>query len=1035
MASTSKFHKYSFFTPLPVTVIVSAVYIALVTGLLVVHLVVPSAPKSPTPFAGVNTTEAWLDLQELTNGYRPYNSHRNDEVRDFLLRRIDSILTSNGVGYSTESLRAHAPLQSTGEPRPQGKRETFDSFSAPTKHSSATNAVVIFDDMLSNATFSTAPFTSVKEVEPGLSVYFEGTNIMVYIRGTEDEDGEWWRKKKSRSPNSKGGVLVNAHYDSVSTGFGATDDGVGVISVLQLIRYFTTSGNTPKRGIVALLNNGEEDFLNGARAFTQHPISQFAHTFLNLEGAGAGGRATLFRSTDTEVTRFYKKSKHPFGTVISGDGFNHGFIRSQTDYVVFEDILGLRGLDVAFMEPRARYHTDHDDTRHTSIDSLWHMLSSSITTVKGLSSDTSSTFDSDSSPSRGKVNNGKGTNGVWFDLFGRTLALFQLHTIFAISVTLLVVAPLMLLTVSVILRQYDKMYLFSSTTTFQLVSVTLHGWRGVFRFPAAFIVASAIVVGLAFLVTKANPYIIYSSEYSVWTMMLSAWFVFAWLIFRGADFTRPSALHRVYCHLWLFVLGWVALVVVTVSEKQKKIAGLYFMVFYFCCIFLATLISVLELFALPTKADYAIQRDDHVVVPRRRAASGSQSSARLLVPSADERAEVGDPHPADEDEDANERTPLFRHPGRTTFANYPRSHDADAENEEESADGNENVYGEEQAWSASLPQWTWLLQFLVLAVIPLIFVGQVSLLIISALKQTPADGSPVLMIYLLVAIFSILLLSPLTPFLHRFTYHIPIFLFLVALGTFIYNLTAFPFSPNNRLKIFFLQSVDLDSGINSVSLTGLDPYIRDIASSIPSAAGKPMTCMPDTTRKGLTSCSWSGLAPRVVQGDKSSIPHVPPEIDYPTWLDYTVSSPLPPPPSGDNNTRTARIYLNARDTRACKLTFSPPISSLHVLGSAARDPYDRFSAVPSAGSKEVRLWRREWGMPWTVDFAWDGVDDDDDVEENAGGMDGTIVCLWSDDNDVGTIPALDEVRRFAPVWVAVSKYADGLVEGAKTFLV
>jgi hypothetical protein len=39
-----------------------------------------------------------------------------------------------------------------------------------------------------------------------LEVYFEGTNIIVYIRGTN----------KDVSP-----VLVNAHYDSVSTGYGS----------------------------------------------------------------------------------------------------------------------------------------------------------------------------------------------------------------------------------------------------------------------------------------------------------------------------------------------------------------------------------------------------------------------------------------------------------------------------------------------------------------------------------------------------------------------------------------------------------------------------------------------------------------------------------------------------------------------------------------------------------------------------------------------------------------------------------------------
>lgn len=140
---------------------------------------------------------------------------------------------------------------------------------------------------------------------------------------------------------------------------------MGVVTVLQLVNYFTTPKNKPKNGVVLLLNNGEEDFLNGANVFSQHPMSKIVSTFLNLEGAGAGGRATLFRSTDEAVTKAYAKSPFPFGTATSADGFNRGLVRSQTDYVVFNGILGLRGLDVAFMGPRARYHTNQDDSRHT----------------------------------------------------------------------------------------------------------------------------------------------------------------------------------------------------------------------------------------------------------------------------------------------------------------------------------------------------------------------------------------------------------------------------------------------------------------------------------------------------------------------------------------------------------------------------------------------------------------------------------------------------------------------------------------------
>ena len=81
-------------------------------------------------------------------------------------------------------------------------------------------------------------------------VYFEGTNIVVKIDGT--------------SSAQVGGVLFSAHYDSVSTAPGATDDGMGVATILQLVQYF--ANNRMKRTAVFNINNGEEDWLNGAHA-------------------------------------------------------------------------------------------------------------------------------------------------------------------------------------------------------------------------------------------------------------------------------------------------------------------------------------------------------------------------------------------------------------------------------------------------------------------------------------------------------------------------------------------------------------------------------------------------------------------------------------------------------------------------------------------------------------------------------------------------------------------------------------------------
>ncbi|PGH17746.1 hypothetical protein AJ79_00887 [Helicocarpus griseus UAMH5409] len=989
--STSKAQRFNpfAFSPCPVTLITTVVYLALLIPVLVTHLTVPPAPE--TSPKGVNLTEAWEDLQHLTGGFHPYNSRRNDEVHEWLLHRI------NTLARSAVDAREHS---SAGDDVPE---------------------VIVFDDKKSNLTYSNGGVGKAAIV----GVYFEGTNIIVYIRGSEDDQSNWWERPNGK-PKGKGGVLVNAHYDSVSTGYGATDDGVGVVSMLQLLRYFTTPGNKPRKGLVLLFNNGEEDYLNGAHVYSQHPLSNFTHTFLNLEGAGAGGRAALFRSTDTEVTRFYKSAGHPFGSVVADDGFKMGLLRSQTDYIVFNGILGLRGLDVAFIAPRSRYHTDQDDARHTSIDSVWHMLSGAIETTKGLVSYTGTDFDG-KTEDQGKVNSGTGTLGVWFDMFGSAFAVFRLHTLFALSVTLLVVAPLVLFVTSIVLSKTDRMYLFSMSKSLGETDgkVSLRGLRGLFRTPIILVVTTVILVGLAYLLEKVNPYIVHSSEFAVWSMMLSAWIFLAWFLARAADFFRPSALHRAYSYTWIFIAMWILLVVNTVYANQKGIASGYSVFFYFSGAFLATWVSYLELFSLPKKGDYARQTSRH---PGRRPSS---LGSRLISPSADElgsdNGRNGAENPDNTEDEPTEATSLLRSQ-RTTFANYRTSGtDGVAEDSEEREDSEEaGTFGREQSWSWSLPRWTWILQLLLLAPIVIILIGQISLFLTTSMSQVGSDGVSTFIVYLACAVLPTLLFMPLFPFIHRFTYHIPTFLFLTFIGSLIYNLVAFPFSPANRLKMSFIQEVNLDNGSNTVSLTGIQPYVIDAIKSIPSAAGQNITC--DSSPFGaLEKCSWVGIPPHVV----GEAPADGQEIGPGKWMAYNITK------IGGKN--SARFEISGRNTRACKLKFDTPIADYRVSGSAVDH---RMPHTVREGVAEIRLWSRTWENTWIVDVDWRanaGKSEDDDDEEVDDGatseLSGKAICLWSDDNRSGVIPALDEVRLYAPTWVAFTKSADGLVEGSHAFTV
>lgn len=87
------------FGPTQVTLWTTAVYLALIASLVIVHETVPAAPAESSLPPGVNLTEAWADLQAITGQYHPYNSRANDDVRRHLIDRATEILQRNGVDF------------------------------------------------------------------------------------------------------------------------------------------------------------------------------------------------------------------------------------------------------------------------------------------------------------------------------------------------------------------------------------------------------------------------------------------------------------------------------------------------------------------------------------------------------------------------------------------------------------------------------------------------------------------------------------------------------------------------------------------------------------------------------------------------------------------------------------------------------------------------------------------------------------------------------------------------------------------------
>ena len=99
-------------------------------------------------------------------------------------------------------------------------------------------------------------------------------NVIAEIRGSEKPE-EY--------------VVLSAHFDSWSAASGATDNGTGTIMMLEAMRILKQVYPNPKRTIIVGHWNGEEQGLNGSRAFSEdHPqvVSGLQALFNQDNGTG-----------------------------------------------------------------------------------------------------------------------------------------------------------------------------------------------------------------------------------------------------------------------------------------------------------------------------------------------------------------------------------------------------------------------------------------------------------------------------------------------------------------------------------------------------------------------------------------------------------------------------------------------------------------------------------------------------------------------------------------------------------------------------
>jgi hypothetical protein len=240
--------------------------------------------------------------------------------------------------------------------------------------------------------------------EMGLRQEVQKASINAQGRGPVNVENVLGRLKGSGDGKA---VLVVAHYDSVATGPGASDDGAAVAAILESIRVLKSLPQL-RRDVIVLLSDGEERGLLGAQAFVaSHPWAHDIGFVLNFEARGNRGPSMMFETSSRNgwlISHFGQAASHPVANSLSYEIYKR--LPNDTDFTVFRRA-GFSGLNFAFIDGLAYYHSPADTVQNLDKGSLQHQGDYMVEMTTELGNTTS--------------DDPRSENLIYFDLFGKTL--------------------------------------------------------------------------------------------------------------------------------------------------------------------------------------------------------------------------------------------------------------------------------------------------------------------------------------------------------------------------------------------------------------------------------------------------------------------------------------------------------------------------------------------------------------------------------------------------------------------------------------
>ncbi len=206
---------------------------------------------------------------------------------------------------------------------------------------------------------------------------------------------EWGNLTKSKNiiakikgSNSSKALLLLSHYDSAPHSFssGASDDAVGIATILESVRAFKNSNSKQKNDIVILFTDAEELGLNGAALFvTKNKLCKEVGLAINFEARGTSGPSFMLMEVNkgnAKMVDGFANANPEFPASNSLMYSIYKMLPNDTDLTVFREHGKVQGFNFAFIDDHFNYHTAQDDFAHLNQNSLTHQGSYSTPLLK-----------------------------------------------------------------------------------------------------------------------------------------------------------------------------------------------------------------------------------------------------------------------------------------------------------------------------------------------------------------------------------------------------------------------------------------------------------------------------------------------------------------------------------------------------------------------------------------------------------------------------------------------------------------------------